>query len=201
MLRFPALRRHRIAATAALCALAASGLLVATPAASAEYVVGCPTDNVEVRFQFPGTFHLLAPTVLGVQSTFNQSDGREVVNGLDYPIQATFTSQVSRTFTIQASASISTETLLNFFKATVSVQITKSTTTQIGVNAQMAVPPFSRVVGLYGTEAYWVTYVVNDYKVVSGGCVWLRNTVETRNAPTIVEGWRFATTPMGLMAA
>jgi hypothetical protein len=134
--------------------------------------------------------------VISANPSFLPSESRVVVNDLDTPITATFTSQLTQTFTIAGTAGVTFNNLFNFMNINVSTTITSTTTTAIGVTAQASVPPHSRVIGEYGVDAYDVTF--DAYKVLRreriGGC-WVREStmgyeVAQALAPTNIQGWR-----------
>lgn len=138
-----------------------------------------------------GTVYLY--TLVSSAPTFNASDSRAVTNGLDSPISATFTSQVSQTFSLSATVG-SSVSLFKFLTASVSVSIQSSRTTSIGVSATATVPPHSRVQGDYGVDAFNVTYDMQAYRWVGGlnACQISGSPIRvTSNAPTNIEGWRF----------
>lgn len=134
-------------------------------------------------------------SVVSASQTFYVADSRIVVNDLDTPVTATFTSQQSRTFSIGATSGVSFSNLGGFLGINISSTITSSTTTAIGVSTTGTVPPHSAVIGDYGVQAYDVTfmgYVVNRRSI--GGC-WVHedtmgHEVEYTPAPTYIQGWR-----------
>jgi hypothetical protein len=134
--------------------------------------------------------------VVSAQPSFLTSESRVVVNELDTPVTATFTSQASRTFTIAATAGVSFSGLFGFLSANVSSTITSSTSTSLGVNAQAVVPPQARMFGDYGVDAYDVSF--DAYKVLrrgTGGGCWVQAStmgyeVHSATAPTYIQGWR-----------
>jgi hypothetical protein len=137
----------------------------------------------------------LPESIVSVNSTFEVADSRIVVNDLDTSAMATFTSQVSRTFTIAVTSGASFNNLFGFLNLNVSNTITSSTTTQLGVSTTTTVPAHSAVIGDYGVEAFDVTfmgYEVNRRSI--GGC-WVKESsmgheVEYTPAPTYIQGWR-----------
>jgi hypothetical protein len=133
-------------------------------------------------------------TLIGAEPAFNVSDSRSVTNNLDAPAQATFTSQVSKTFEISVTAGTSAS-LFGFLTANLSSTIRQSRTTALGVSTTAVVAAHSRVVGDYGVEAYLVTYDVQKYFWVGGLNACTPSGPLTRaiaNAPTFVEGWRLS---------
>lgn len=133
-------------------------------------------------------------TLIGTAPAFNVSDSRSVTNNLDAPAQATFTSQISKTFTISVTAGTSAS-LFGFLTANLSSTIQQSRTTAVGVSTTAVVPPHSRVIGEYGVEAYLVTYDVQKYNWVGGLNACYPSgplTRATANAPTATEGWRLS---------
>ena len=133
--------------------------------------------------------------VISTNESFMVADSRIVVNDLDTPVTATFTSQQSRTFSIGVTSGISFSNLFGFLNANVSSTITSSTTTMIGVSTTATVPAHSAVIGDYGVEAYEVTFM--GYVVIRrsiGGC-WVHATTmgweeQYTPAPTYIQGWR-----------
>jgi hypothetical protein len=139
-----------------------------------------------------------AYTLRTVTPTFNVSDARTVSNQLDTPATATFTSQQSRTYSISVTAGTSAS-LWGFLTANVSTTIVQSRTTTLGVTATVTVPPHGQVNGLYGVDAYSITYDAHRYLHIGSsapkpgdrscadeGMVY----GQTTNAPTYLEGWR-----------
>jgi hypothetical protein len=137
-------------------------------------------------------------TLRTVTPTFNVSDARAVSNQLDTPVSATFTSQQSSTYSISVTAGTSAS-LWGFLTVNVSATIVQSRTTSLGVSATVTVPPHGQVNGLYGVEAYDITYDAHKYwhvgssppKAGARSCTDRGMVVGvTTNAPTYVEGWR-----------
>jgi hypothetical protein len=190
--------RSRPAVFATLAALVSGLALVTTPATASAQVnwVPCPTSHNESAGEIHNLRLFRHLTLVSAVPTFDKADGRFVDNPLDIPAQATFTSQQSHTFTIQVSSQVSTQpTLLDFFNVQVSTTITNSRTTATGVNAQVVVPPHTRIIGDYGVAAYDITYDVEFWAQhkQTGRCLRDAQTVrETRNAPTNDEGWRLS---------
>lgn len=192
--------RHRLITLVTLPALV-SALAVAVTAGPASAAFGptvpCPTQPYDVIFS-AGRFATYAkPIVVASSLTFNKSDGRIVQNDLDIPVVATFSSSVSKTYTVAQTSliEISAATLIGTFKTSISTTITDSKTTQIGVNAQVTVPPHSVMIGDYGIAAYDVIYDAQVISKVADGSCQLRNDSTERgvsiNVPTVDEGWRF----------
>lgn len=123
------------------------------------------------------------------------TESRIVVNDLDVPVTATFSSQESHTFTIAVTSGVTFSNLFGFLNVNVSSTITSSTTTQIGVTAGTTVPPHSAVIGDYGVNVYDVTFM--GYVVIRrsiGGC-WVHESTmgheeQYTPAPTYIQGWR-----------
>ncbi|GAA1034898.1 hypothetical protein GCM10009557_40950 [Virgisporangium ochraceum] len=136
-------------------------------------------------------------TLHAVTPTFNVSDARTVINGLDTPASATFTSQQSRTYELSVTAGFSAS-FFGFLTANVSATIVQSRTTSIGVSATATVPAHGRVDGQYGIEAYNITYTAHQYRFIGSNlpppgkksCIDEGVKSGTTNAPTTVEGWR-----------
>jgi hypothetical protein len=145
----------------------------------------------------PGeTVYVSAETIINsVRPDFLVSEERVVVNGTNREITGSFTSSVSRTFslttTIGAGAS-----MFGFLSANVSASITQSTTTTTGVTATAPVPPYGRVIGQYGVEAYVVDITYNEYRSIGappeefGFCYLYYSQSGTSVAPTVYAGWR-----------
>lgn len=193
----PTRRRLRAAAAASMLV---SALAVAVTPGIAHAATPCP----------PGVIRGVAPsgaaqpkvvggyaylyTLVNAAPAFNVSDTRSVINNLDAPAQATFTSQISKTFSISVTAGTSAS-LFGFLTANLSSTIQRSRTTAIGVSTTAVVPAHSRVVGEYGVEAYLVTYDVQAYWWVGGLNACTPSgplTRATANAPTATEGWRLS---------
>jgi hypothetical protein len=131
--------------------------------------------------------------------TFNVSDTRIAVNDLDDPATVTFTSQQSRTWSIEVSASM-TKSLTKKLSLTVSARVQYSWTTAVGVSVTATVPPHSGVRGDYGTQAFDVTFEARTYRKMmrmtghpptpSHTCYDLGVKTYHINAPTDLEGWR-----------
>lgn len=196
--------RRRLIMLVALPALVSSFAVAVTAGpASAEFGSGdgpqvpCPTQPYDVISTAGPFANLAKPLVVASSLTFNKSDGRIVQNDLDIPIVATFSSSVSKTYTVAQTSliEISASTLIGTFKTSISTTITESKTTQIGVSAQVTVPPHSVMIGDYGIAAYDVVYDAQVIrKVPSGNCYLLTRATErgvSANVPTVDEGWRF----------
>jgi hypothetical protein len=133
--------------------------------------------------------------VVSSNETFRTTESRIVVNDLDVPATASFTSQESHTFTIAATSGFTFNNLFSFLNINVSSTITSSTTTQIGVTAGTTVAPHSSVIGDYGVNVYDVTfmgYLINRRSI--GGC-WVHESDMGHEevytpAPTYIQGWR-----------
>lgn len=131
--------------------------------------------------------------ILSSSPVFVVGESRFVDNPLDVPISATFTSSQSTTITVSVIVG-TTAQFVDKLQRSISVNITVSRTTSIGVNATVEVPPHRRITGMYGTEAFNVGYsgqVV--WKSPTGHKCWDRGTQSSgTTAPTTSEGWRFA---------
>jgi hypothetical protein len=133
--------------------------------------------------------------LVAADQTFYVSDSRVVVNDLDSPVTATFTSQVSNTFSISVTTGVTVGQLWSFLTVNVSSTITMSTTAQLGVSTTATVPAHSIVIGDYGVEAFNVTYrAYVVFRRSIGGC-WVH--LQTMGheeaftpAPTYIQGWR-----------
>jgi hypothetical protein len=191
--------RHRLVALAAPVLL--SGLVVGTtasPASAIELnfpVVPCPAQPYDVlSSDSDGDPAWLAkPVVLASTRIFIKSDGRDVLNELDFPVSATFTSSVSKTHTVSQTTTheYTTQTLIGTFRRSVADTVTDTKTTQIGISATVAVPPHSLLIGEYGIILYDIVYDSHLIFKKSNVCkrVNLEHTFTT--APTVDESWRF----------
>ncbi len=187
---------------ATLTALVTGVGVVAVPgAAHAENFgprIPCPTDPNIVWTKRIAQPHIVVYegyiyAVSTATRIFSVSDGRVVDNTLDSPIEATFTSQQSRTYTITVTEG-STSQLVNDLQRTVSVSIVASRTTSIGINATVTVPAHTRVVGEYGLEAYDISYTAQRvWMLLSKTKCYHQGTAGANTiAPTVLEGWRFS---------
>jgi hypothetical protein len=163
--------------------------------------IACPSiakADWKLRPARPPIWEGVVYTLQTVTPTFNVSDARSVGNQLDTPVSATFTSQQSKTYSLSVTVG-SSASLWGFLTANVSATIVQSRTTSLGVSATVTVPPHGQVNGLYGVDAYIVTYDAHKYwhigssppkagdrSCVDKGLV----TGQSTNAPTYVEGWR-----------
>jgi hypothetical protein len=191
-------RWRRLGVSGVLAALLASLVVVlggGTPASAASGVA-CPDVQWVSIGGRPIMFRGWVYTLYVVTPAFNVSDARTVDNTLDVPATATFTSQKSQTYTVTVNAGLSA-TFLKFVTLNVSGNIVKSRTTTIGVTATTTVAPHSRVDGLYGVEAYNITYSAHQYRVIGSlpdpgerKCIDEGVKDGSTNTPTNVEGWR-----------
>jgi hypothetical protein len=164
--------------------------------ASADGVI-CPDIQWTLIGGRPPNWRGHVYTLYTVTPTFNVSDARTVINNLDTPASATFTSQQSRTFSVSVTAGF-TASFLSFLNANVSTTIVQSRTTSIGVSATANVPAHGRVDGQYGVEAYNITYEAHQYRTIGSHppaagtkkCIDEGVKSGQTNAPTFVEGWR-----------
>jgi hypothetical protein len=175
----------------------APGTAAATSSGAFGPEIPCPTDPNIIWRRITLSRNVLGwegihYNVLSATSFFAVSDSRFVDNGLDVPIQATFTSQQSATVTITVTIGTAAQ-LADKLQRTVSFAIQISRTTSIGVSATVTVPPHSRITGEYGTEAYNVSYTGQVvWKRNDGSLCWDRGTRSGATAaPTSNEGWRF----------
>jgi hypothetical protein len=190
--------RHRLVALAAVPAVV-TGLVVVTtagPASAVQYVpVPCPAGPFDVTYQNGNLSVLAKPIVIAATKTFAKSDGRDVLNELDFPIVATFTSSVSKTHTVTQTIALefTMQTLVGTFKRSVSDTVTDSKTTQIGISATVTVPPHSLLIGDYGIVTYDIIYDAHQYLRVRDKCVEaVGSTLRAFTvAPTVDEAWRF----------
>jgi hypothetical protein len=133
--------------------------------------------------------------VNSVRPEFLVSEERVVVNGTSREITGSFTSSVARTFSLTTTIGTSAS-IFGFLTANVSASITQSTTTTTGVTATAPVPPYSRVIGQYGVEAYAVDYTILEYRSIGatpdpyGLCYHHASHAGTSVAPTVYTGWR-----------
>lgn len=182
----------------ALTASLAPGVVVAQVNGAFGPEIPCPTDpNIIWRSKVFARnlvgLEGVQYNILSYSPTFVVGESRFVDNPLDAPISATFTSSQSTTITVSVTVG-TTAQFVDKLQRTISVQILMSRTTSIGVNATVEVPPHRRITGMYGTEAFGVSYsgqVV--WKNGTGSKCWDRGTQSgSTTAPTVNEGWRFA---------
>ncbi|TDC20967.1 hypothetical protein E1265_19410 [Streptomyces sp. 8K308] len=189
--------RSRVAVGAALVALTTT-LTVGTSSPAQADEGYCPSGLTWSYF-YNGSFtpeYVAGEYVINsVRPDFLVSEERVVVNGTNREITGSFTSSVSRTFSLTVTAGTSAS-LFGFLSANVSASITQSTTTTTGVTATTPVPPYGRVIGQYGVEAYAVDYTIREYRSIGalpedGGLCYLHgSTAGTSVAPTVYTGWR-----------
>jgi hypothetical protein len=185
-------RRTRLSVLASLCLLAST---LAMPLTSGS----AHADNPLWQCPFPQppggvdpnrTYQVNWYSLVSSTPVFAVADSRVVINDTDSTVSATFTSEHSTTFTLQATVG-TTIRLHEFLTANVSVMIVISRTTRLGVSTTGQVPPRSRLIGEYGIEAYNVTYDYTTYQVTWGvTCRAVGVQRATTNAPTTIEGWR-----------
>ena len=190
-------RRPRLLSGFVVVAAIASVLLAAVPGTAQ----AAPSDSiVRPSGVIPG--HAKVYTLISSVPAFNVADGRSVINTLDAPVTTTFTANQSRTFTVSTSAGVEASFFM-FLTASVSINATLSRTTALGVSTTTVVPPRTRVLAEYGIEAFDIVYDVQDYVCLGSNCrtcpvKCTKNggpTREARNVPTVIEGWRFTSTP------
>jgi hypothetical protein len=177
---------------------ATASLLLAVLPGAAQAATADPT--VSPDGVIPG--HAKVYTLISSVPAFNVADGRSVINTLDAPVTTTFTANQSRTFTVSTSAGVQASFFM-FLTVSVSVNATLSRTTALGVSTTTVVPPRTRVLAEYGIEAFDIVYDVQDYVCLGSNCgtcpvKCTKNggpTREARNVPTVIEGWRFTSTP------
>jgi len=179
-------------------ALAASVLAVSAPTTALADTTYC--DNQPAL----GNYHIIDPStgwldifwINSVVQTFDTADSRVVTNNLPYSISGTAASQVSSTFTLAATASVSVTALDKALTATVSSSITTSTTTQIGISTTFNVPAYGAVRADYGTLAYNINYHYDLFELSQGHCWWKGSNYSVSvNAPTLSQGWNLTLLP------
>ncbi|KAA0942569.1 hypothetical protein [Streptomyces apricus] len=188
-------RRSRIAAGVVLAALMSTPAMGTAAARAAD--TSCPSGLNWVHHSWPewGLSYWAAEeyVVNSSQPTFLVAEERSVSNNTDTVATATFTSSVSRTYSLTVTVGVSL-TLFEKLTTSVSASITTSTTTTTGVSAGASVPAHGRVVGQYGVEAYNVNYSVNTYESYSStpgeNCSRTSSSQGTTVAPTVYTGWR-----------
>jgi len=189
---------RRLGGLGAVAVLTANLLAVAVGGAPAHADgVVCPDIEWTLVGGRPPNWRGHVYTLYTVTPAFNVSDARTVINTLDTPVSATFTSQQSLTYTLQVSAGFG-GSFLGFLNANVSTTIVRSRTTSIGVSATATVPARGRVDGQYGVEAYNISYEAHQYRSIGSRppAAGARKCIDegvrsgTTNAPTYVEGWR-----------
>lgn len=171
-----------LASTLAVAATPAAAHAQAVCGSSGVTCVPCPSaqtmaeDGLEWFVSFGGVlvpapanqgFHFVSSPVTEITSftpTFLISQSKVVQNPSSQTVTATFTSTESQTFTLTQSLSIAsgTNSTSNGFAQTLSetigTTIAVSFSTSVGVNAAVAVPPGTEVIGNFGVPAYNVTY-------------------------------------------
>jgi len=189
--------RSRIAAGGVLAVLASTLTTVNVASAARADGGDCPDGLQWSYYDNGGWFPEYFATQYVVDSvtpTFLVSEERSVVNATNAPITGSFTSSVTKTFSLTVSTGASVS-LFGFFSANVSASITTSTSTTTGVTATAPVPPFGRIVGQYGVEAYDISYTINTYHNIGNNPPGILCSLEdtahgTSVAPTIYTGWR-----------
>lgn len=198
-------RRSRIGAGVGLVALA-SMMVTAGTSSVAHADASCPAGLTWTFGGYIDPQDYLGPiwyandvyTVNSATSDFLVSEQHVVDNGTSSPATATFTSSVSKTFSLSVTVGTSAS-LFGFLTASVSSSITMSTTTTTGVSATATVPAGGRVIGQYGVEAYDVNYTDTTWAMYgswtgsptdpNGYCS--ATTIQgTTVAPTVYTGWR-----------
>jgi hypothetical protein len=156
-----------------------------------------------------GTVGHPANPILKVDSatpTFLVAQSELVENATSTAITGTFTTSTSMTFTLTFSttslngSSVTESGLASSVSDTVGETIAESVTTLFGVSATTPVPPNSEVIGQYGTQAYNVTYELDDWigfdtVIVNGlvapqDCGISQSAAGSGVAPTALMGWR-----------
>jgi hypothetical protein len=189
--------RSGIAVGATLAALTTT-LTMGIPSPAQAAVGDCPSGLTWSNVFNPHYPEYVAYeyVVTSVRPEFLVSEERVVVNGTNREITGSFTSSVSKTFSLTSSLGAGAS-LFGFLNANVSTSITQSTTTTTGVTATAPVPPNGRVIGQYGVEAYAVDITLHEYRSVlalpedANSICWRdRSTAGTSIAPTHYTGWR-----------
>lgn len=142
------------------------------------------------------TYEYYIYTLTSSTPVFNIADTRISTNNLETPTSVTFTSQQSKTYSVSVTASMGAS-FFGFLSANVSVNVTQSRTTSVGVSTTATVPSHRTVRGDYGVHAY---NVVTDVRVIQRQLYWngpgpaegCGDYYEHRtdNVPTTLEGWQ-----------
>jgi hypothetical protein len=177
--------------------LAAAVVVVAPPTTA---LAGTYCDNEPAL----GNYHAIDPQtgwldIFWINSsaqTFNTADSRIVSNNLGSAVTGTAMSQVSQTFTLSSTTSVTQTVVKDFLSQTVSNTITASRTTQLGVSTTFTVPAYGAVEAGYGVVAYNVNYHVDLFELSQGHCWWKGSQYSVPvNAPTNLEGWQLTELP------
>lgn len=221
--------RNPVAVGVALTALASTLAIAATPMAAHAYTtVPCPSaqtmqeDGLEWAESFGGVYVTIpvggiyydpAPYVVEITSytpTFFTEQQKVVQNPSSQTVTATYTSTESETVTLTESLTIAsgTNSTQNGFAQTLTETtgstIAVSFSTSVGVNAAVAVPANTEVIGDFGVPGYDVTYqevpmvalpsgpLSSPYSLPAGSTCPLAGTIATgtATAPEPVDGWR-----------
>jgi hypothetical protein len=188
-------RRWRAVAVAALTVLASgTALAVAPGTAHALTRIPCPTDPT-IRWESNSIRSEIGVryTVLSATPAFDVVEARSIDNTLSTPISATFRSNLQKSYQVTVTLGTSAD-FTDKLRSNVSVAIVQSRVTTIGVDAQVQVPAYTRVIGEYGVDVYHVAYeiqrVERNYPMRTI-CFDRGTATGTTVAPTPSEGWRF----------
>jgi len=186
-------RPRRLGTAIATVVLAASTVLVVTPgtANAADPGPACPTFIAEhhgniLGFEFFTTYVLLSAT-----PRFFPSESRTVTNNLDTPINTTFTTSQSTTFTQSVTAGVNVK-VAEYLSLTLNASVTVSRTTTSGISAAVTIPPHSTVTAVYGVDGYDTSFEEAMYLRYQGQCSLANVKPGTSVTPTISERWVFS---------
>ncbi|MGI5292937.1 hypothetical protein ACQEVF_57840 [Nonomuraea polychroma] len=187
-------------------AILLSGLLTPSAAHAGDWVP-CPASITEWR-RLGGSLGVTRWegyrfTLFSATPQFLVSDGRQLDNNTDQPVEYTISSSVSSTFTVSVTVGV-TANVGSFLTTNVSRNIVMQRQTSLGVTLSTTVPPRTRLIAEYGVEGYNVSYGVEAWRTTFVGdnppppdsgwsCeewgYYPQNTV----APTHLETWRLRT--------
>jgi hypothetical protein len=187
------------------CVLLAASMITLVAPGTANAASPCPpgvligSAPVAPNGASPNLFGGIAYLYTYVSSSpaFNTADAHSVINTTDSQITATFTVEISRTFTLNASVGL-TASLFKFLTLSVSSSIQQVQTTRTNITVTSPVPAHTRLLAEYGDEAMDVTYDMQRYRWIGGfNACSIDGPPQrvTTNAPTNVEGWRFTSSP------
>ncbi len=192
-------RGVRLASQMMVVGLVAAVVTVVAPGvAHAGAIVACPGD-IQYWYKVGQTrpwpiWEGHRYRIVSATPRFLASDGRAVSNGLPYAISATVTATQQQTFTVQTTVGVAAD-LTTEFRINVSVQITQSRSTAIGVSTTFEVPPYSTIYADYGVHGFEVSYYVEKWRRIGNAtnCEEWGYYPSTATAPTNIEGWQIRT--------
>ncbi len=178
-----------------------------TPTAAHAGEVVCPADITQWRLLDKdyglARWEAYRFTLLSATPRFLVSDGRQLDNNTDQPVEYTIVSSVSNTFTVSNTVGVNVN-VSSFLTINVSQNIVMQRQTQLGVTLKTTVPPRTRLIAEYGVEGYDVSYGVEAWRTAWVGdnppplnvglrCVEWGYYPQSTIAPTHIETWRLRT--------